>query len=172
MSDKTYKKSNNKNKHVIFDDNPSIQIDPHNNIPEVDKVQFPFRLRILNQKHLECGCCNEKMITRLSKFNNFYNVPMDQKFKELSIQSVEDIPNFFEEDFNGFLHVSYLKWYDIVQAIVIDKLRKLVGDDEIRKINSYYAKRYKKMNLPAISGGEKLYSKLTGFKFNEVKDIL
>lgn len=172
MLDKTYKKSNNKNNHVIFDDNPSIQIDPHNNIAEVDKVQFPFRLRILNQTHLSCSCCDEKMITKLSKFNNFYNVPMDQKFKEISIESVEDISNFFEEDFNGFLHVSYLKWYDIIQAIVIDKLRKLVGDDEIRKINSYYAKRYKKMNLPAISGGEKLYTKLTGFKFNEVKDIL
>jgi hypothetical protein len=166
MLDKDYKKSNKKHNHVIFDDNPITQIDPHNNVAKVEDVKFPFRMRILNQKHLKCNCCDEGMITKLSKYKDFYNSPMDEKFMELSIESVDDIKNFFDEKFNGFLHVSYLKWYDIIQAIIIDKLRREIGDDKLRKIHEYYVEAYKDMDLPPVSSGEKLYTKLTGFEFS------
>lgn len=169
MLDKNYKKSNKKNDHVIFDENPIMQIDPNNNVANVDDVTFPFRLRLLDQKHLKCNCCDGGMITKLSKFKNFYDTPVEEKFKEVSIESIDDIKNYFDEKFNGFLHVSYLKWYDIIQVIIIDKLRKEIGDSELRKIHSYYKKKYKGMDLPEISGGEKLYTKLTGFEFSEKK---
>lgn len=165
MLDKKYKKSNNKNKHVIFDDIPITQIDSHNNVPKVEDVKFPFRMRILNQKHFKCHCCDEEIITSLSKFKDAYNTPIEEKFSEIIIESVEDIKNFFDEKFNGFLHTGYLKWYDILQVIIIDKLRKEIGDNEIRKIHEYYIKAYSGLDLPMLSSGEKLYSELTGFKF-------
>ena len=78
---------------------------------------------------------------------------------------MDDVKNYFDEDFNGFLHTSYLKWYDIIQAIIIDKLRKEIGDEGIRNIHKYYESKYSDLDLPLISGGEKLYSELTGFDF-------
>ena len=59
-----------------------------------------------------------------------------------------------------------MKWYDIMQVYVIHRLRMEVGDDKIREIHKYFKSRHIKLNLPSISGGEKLYSELTGFKFD------
>lgn len=172
MLDKKYKKSNNKNKHVIFDDSPITQIDSHNNVPKIEDVKFPFRMRILNQKHFKCHCCDEEIITSLSKFKDTYNTPIEEKFSEIIIENVDDIKNFFNEKFNGFLHTGYLKWYDILQVIIIDKLRKEIGDDEVRRIHKYYIKAYDGLDLPALSSGEKLYTKLTGFDFSLEKESI
>ncbi len=163
MVDKKYKKSSEKHKNFIFEESPLVQMDSHNNVPSVDDVIFPLKFRLLNQKHFSCPCCNNDIITSLSTRN------LD--FKEISIESIEDIKNYFDYNFNGFLHVTYLKWYDVIQAIIIDKLRAIVGDDEIRKIHHYFLDKYPQLNLPILSGGEKLYTKLTGFKFTQGKNL-
>lgn len=170
--DKKYKKQSKRGDHVVFDNNPITQIDPHNNVASIDKVEFPFRLRVLNQSHLKCECCNNQVITSLSRFEDFYNTDEDDKFKIINIDSKDDVPKLFDEEFNGFLHVSYLKWYDIFQAMIIDKLKNEVGNDVIIKIHNYYKEKYLNLDLPLISGGEKLYSEISHFKFKEDSDEL
>ena len=104
------------------------------------------------------------MISKLSKINPIQNY--DQK----TIDSIDDIINFFEDEFNGFLHLTYFKWYDIFQVYIIDKLRKEVGDEKIREIHKYYGVLYPPKNLSTISRGESLYTKLTGFNFKSNKN--
>jgi hypothetical protein len=65
-----------------------------------------------------------------------------------------------------------LKWYDIIQAIIIHKLRNEIGDEEIRQIHKYFETKYTNLNLPLISGGEKLYSELTGFDFKSKTGLI
>ena len=170
--DEKYKKRSKKNKHVIFDNNPMIQIDGHNNVAPIKEVKFPFRLKVLNQDHLKCDCCDNEVITPLSKFEDFNNVDEEEKFKIISVDNKNDILKLFNENFNGFLHVTYLKWYDIIQAMIIDKLRNEIGDEKLLSIHKYYVGLYKNLNLPPISGGEKLYSELTDFKFKKINKVI
>lgn len=169
---KKYRKSSKKSKHVIFDVNPITQIDPHNNVAPITDVVFPFRLKVLNQNHIKCGCCDNEIITPLSKFDDFFRTTDDEKYRLITVSNKEEIKNLFNEEFNGFLHTSYLKWYDIFQTVIIDKLRKEVGDEGILSIHEYYIDRYKKIKLPIISSGEKLYSELTDFKFKKLNKII
>lgn len=162
--DKEYRKNSKSLKHLIFEDVPMLQIDSHNNVASVNDVKFPLRLKVLKQKHFKCSCCGEEMVSSLSTRN--------LEFDEISIKDIDDIKNHFDNNFNGFLHVTYLKWYDVMQAIIIDKLRSLVGDDEIRKIHRYFLEKYPSLNLPTLSGGEILYNKLTGFEFTKTSKIL
>lgn len=140
---KEYRKYSYKNKHVVFKRIPFGQLDQFNNVPNVDDVRFPFRGKLTSI----CKCCN-------------------QSFKKtIKINSRENIKEFLDIDFNGFLHLTYLKWYDIFQAFTIHKLRQLEGDDQIRKVYAYFKELNPKMNLPIKSGGEKLYEELTNFSF-------
>ena len=82
-----------------------------------------------------------------------------------------NITNFFDYNFEGFLHTSHNKWSDIFQAIIIDKLRKEIGDDGILKIHNYYKGINPTYTLPLKSSGEILYEELTGFSFNTPKNI-
>ena len=167
LYDKKYKKTSKKEKNFIFDDIPTTTMDVHNNVPNIDDVKFPFKLKIINDDHFKCSCCDEDIISPLSKKHKEPN-----QFYELVINDIDDIKNYFDYEFNGFFHTTYMKWYDIIQAIIIDKLRKEIGDDEIRKIHSYFKKEYPKKKLPIISGGERLYTKLTGFKFDNKNTII
>ena len=106
MVDGKYNKTSKKFKNFIFEESPLIQIDGYNNTASVDQVRFPLRFRLLNQKHFKCSCCNVPMISSLSTRN------LD--FIEISIENIDDIKNYFNYEFNGFLHVTYLKWYDIM----------------------------------------------------------
>ena len=112
-------------------------------MPSIDDVKFPFRGNLKTF----CDCC-------------------DQPFeKDITIESKEQVKEFFDEDFNGFLHSTYLKWYDIFQAYTIHHLRKLIGDSKLKQIHNYYKSIHPDLNLPIKSGGEKLYEELTNFSF-------
>jgi len=76
--------------------------------------------------------------------------------------------NLLEYNFEGFLHTTYMKWYDIMQAVTIHKLRQEIGDNKLRIVYKYFKNIYPKYDLPIKSGGEKLYEELTGFKFDKV----
>jgi hypothetical protein len=93
-------------------------------------------------------------------------------FYELIINDIDDIKNYFDHEFNGFFHTTYMKWYDIIQVIIIDKLRKEIGDDEIRRIHDYFRKHYPSRGLPTTSNGERLYTRLTGFKFHGTTSLI
>ena len=172
MLNSQYKKSNKKDDHVIFEHNPMMQIDPENNNADYTKISYPFRLSILNQKHFKCDCCDKSTITKLSKFKDFKKESDSDKFKKIIIKDADDVKNYFDENFNGFLHTSYTKWYDIIQAIIIDKLRNEIGDDGIRNIHRYYESKYSDLDLPLVSGGEKLYTELTGFDFKSKTGLI
>ena len=161
LYDKKYRKSSKKSKNFIFKDIPTTTMDFHNNTPNIEDVKFPFRLKVINDDHFKCSCCDDKIISPLSK-----NHEEPNDFYELVINDIDDIKNYFDHDFNGFFHTTYMKWYDIIQVIIIDKLRKEVGDDEIRNIHRYFKDQYVERKLPIISGGERLYTQLTGFKFS------
>lgn len=161
LYDKKYKKSSKKGKNFIFNDIPTTTMDFHNNTADIEDVKFPFRLKVNNDDHFKCECCGDEMISPLSK--NHEN-PND--FYELVINDIDDIKNYFDHEFNGFFHTTYMKWYDIIQVIIIDKLRKEVGDDQIRNIHRYFKEENPKRDLPIISNGERLYTQLTGFKFS------
>lgn len=131
--------------HTIFSGLPFSQKDPYNNVPSIDDVQFPFRGTLISN----CECCNKKHT------------------EDIIIESREDLVEFLEYDFKGFLHTTYLKWYDIFQAWTIHKLRNEIGDEGIRTVHNYFIKPYSRLKLPIKSGGEKLYEELTGFSFSK-----
>lgn len=138
-----YKKYSSKYKHTIFKKIPFTQIDLHNNVPSVNDVKFPFRGRLVSK----CKCCNKN---KSSKF---------------IIKDRESIKDFLDYNFDGFLHTTYLKWYDIFQAYTIHQLKKEVGATKVKKVYDYFKEKYSNSDLPLKSGGEKLYEELTGFSF-------
>ncbi len=162
--DKNYKKSSDKHRHVIFNDIPTIQVDKYNNVPNINDVKFPFKLHNIKGKHFNYG--GGEVITKLSKTKNYNKLTKKKKIDKITIKDRENILDFLNQEFNGFFHATYMKWYDIIQVYVIHKLRMEVGDDKIREIHKYFKLRHIKLSLPSISGGEKLYSELTGFQFD------
>ena len=141
---KKYRKYSGKYKHTVFKKLPFLQLDDHNNTPKINDMRFPFRGSIVTK----CKCCGK------------------QSSKELVIEDKEKILEFFDYDFDGFFHSTYLKWYDLIQAYTIHKLRLEIGDEQLRKVHNYFTKIYPDLNLPITSGGENLYEELTGFTFN------
>ena len=84
-----------------------------------------------------------------------------------TIDSMEDIIRCFNFDFYGLSHVTFYKESDIIQAIVIGYIVENFGPEIVREIYKYFKGiRGHSYNLPLKSGGEKLYQKLTGFKFD------
>lgn len=143
VESKQYRKYSKKLKHVVFKKLPLSQKDQHNNTVSIDNITFPLRYDIYHK----CKCCNTKTM------------------KLVEVHEYKDLLNFLEYDFEGFLHSTYHKWYDVMQAYTIHQLKKEIGDDQIRIIHKYFKEKYPNFNLPVKSGGEKLYEKLTGFSF-------
>jgi hypothetical protein len=80
---------------------------------------------------------------------------------------LEDLPNYFDFDFNGINHLSFYKWNDVFQALIIGQIVKMFGKEYVESVFQYYHKNYGSDTSP----GEKLYEKLSGFKFNKSKSI-
>ena len=84
-----------------------------------------------------------------------------------SIDSFDDIIKAFNFDFYGLSHLTFYKESDIMQAIVIGYIVENFGPEYVRSIYKYFKTiRGDSYNLPLKSGGEKLYQKITGFKFD------
>lgn len=138
-----YKKYSDINEHVLFKETPLSQKNTNNNVTKVEDVEFPLSYDV----NFFCRCCDSS------------------NTKKLTIEDREDIKRVLDYEFEGFLHSTYMKWYDVIQAITIHHLRDNIGDEQLRKVHKYFARIYPKMNLPVKSGGEKLYEELTGFSF-------
>jgi hypothetical protein len=89
------------------------------------------------------------------------------------INTTEDIVKLFDFNFYGLSHLSFYKWSEIFQAIVIGYIIKNFGEEYVRNIYEYYKTIYPSLyNLPPLSKGEILYQKLTGFKFERIKGLI
>jgi hypothetical protein len=99
-------------------------------------------------------------------FNSlFLNDRHHYETKEIIIKNEDDLIKLFDFDFFGIQHLTYNKWSKIFQCICIGYLHKNFGEDWLRSVHEYYKLVYPKYNLDILSDGEKLYEKLTGFKF-------
>lgn len=139
-----YRIQSSDNNHVLFKETPFSRINNENPAsPIIDDIAFPYDFKIIDR----CDYCNsggDKLISFKDKL---------------------DIVNFFDYNFEGFLHTTFHKWYDVFQIIIMDRLRKEIGDDDFLKIHNYYKKIYPSLKLPVKSSAEILYEELTGFKF-------
>jgi len=84
------------------------------------------------------------------------------------IKSTEDIINYFNFNFYGVAHLTYYKWNKLFQALIIGQIVNMFGVEYIESIFNYY---YKNFNL-GTSHGEKLYEKITGYKFKKHKGMI
>jgi hypothetical protein len=150
MLSENYKMYSSDNEHLLYKKWPFRKLNNYQaETTSINSINFPYDWEIINR----CDHCNMG------------------KAKKISIKDKLDIVNLFDYNFEGFLHVTYHKWSDMFQAIIIDKLRKEIGDDGILKIHNYYKGIYPTYKLPIKSDGEKLYEELTGFKFDKPKNM-
>ena len=147
--DKDYRKASFKHKHLIFKDVPTLLIGEQNYTPNIDNVEWPL---IFKTRNVINDCCG------LSPYKN-----IKQKIK---INSLDEFKHYLEKDFGGFMHATYMKWYDWMQAYIIHNIRTRVGDQPLLDIHKYFKKIYPGYGLDQKSGGEKLYEKLTKFSFD------
>jgi effector-binding domain-containing protein len=85
--------------------------------------------------------------------------------REVILENEEDIIKLFDFDFFGVHHLSFRKWSKVLQCICIGYIHKNYGEHWIRQVHDYYKHVYPSYGLETLSEGEKLYEKLTGFKF-------
>lgn len=109
------------------------------------------------------------------KIDNLYYMKTDQDIyvsghtgKLIQIKSMEDLTNYFDFDFNGINHLSFYKWNEVFQALIIGQIVKMFGKEYVESVFQYYYKNYGSDTSP----GEKLYERLTGFEFKKQKTIL
>ena len=150
--DEDYRKASFKHKHLIFKDVPTLLIGEQNYTPSIDDVEWPLIFKTLSLPDEKYDCCG------FSLYKNIKN--------KIEIESLEEYKNYLEEDFGGFMHATYMKWYDWMQAYIIHNIRTRVGDQPLIDIHKYYKEIYPSLELPVKSGGEKLYEKLTKFSFD------
>ena len=147
--DKGYRKASSKHKHLIFKDVPTLLIGEQNYTPNIDDVEWPLVFKTRNVLNDYRG---------FSPYKNIKN--------KIKIKSLEEYKDYLEEDFGGFMHATYMKWYDWMQAYIIHNIRTRVGDQPLLDIHKYFKKIYPGYGLDQKSGGEKLYEKLTKFSFD------
>ena len=85
--------------------------------------------------------------------------------REIVVNTEQDLVKLFDFDFFGVQHLTYRKWDEILQCICIGYIHKNYGEEWIRKIHNYYKSVYPSFGINTLSDGEKLYERVTGFKF-------
>jgi hypothetical protein len=89
------------------------------------------------------------------------------------VGSMEDIIKLFDFDFYGLSHLTFYKWSEFFQAIVIGYIVKNFGEEYVRSVYEYYKTIYPVVySFPRLSKGETLYQDLTGFKFEKIKSLV
>ena len=126
-----------KKRSTLFSGTPWGIPDIDNCVADVKDIKWP--LKIQYEKMCECG--------------------RGHKIKE-EYKNLEDLKRFAEDDFGGFFHTSFSKWYDYVQANIIHQTIERFGEEYVLNVHNYFKDIYKELKLPPISLGEKLYMKL------------
>ena len=149
--DEDYCQASYKHKHLIFKDVPTLLIGEENYTPSIDDVKWPLVFKTRNVIDERYDCCG------FSPYKNIKN--------KIKINSLDEFKDYLEKDFGGFMHATYMKWYDWMQAYIIHNIRTRVGDQPLLDIHKYFREIYPHYDLPTKSGGEKLYERLTNFSF-------
>jgi hypothetical protein len=130
----------------------------------LDDLKFPFTMIHNSHKDAEIDetiRVNGVLYTRSKEYHEHYG-------RITKVNSMRDITELFDFDFYGLSHLTFYKWSEIFQVIVIGYIVKNFGEEYVRNIYEYYKKVYPIVyNLPRLSKGEKLYEDLTGFKFEK-----
>lgn len=138
-------------RHTVFNNEPfnhdySKNIEPR----AIEDWKFPYDIKISSL----CNHCR-----------THHNVVK-------TVESKEQIKQLIDYDFGGYWHITYYKYSDAYQAVVIGKLLKELGDINIRIIHDLYTEWYKYTDQPQISSGELFFEELTGNKiFSNGKSI-
>ena len=100
-------------------------------------------------------------------------MPSKSKIKrEFIIPDEESILDFFNFNFYGITHLTSYAYSSIFQAIIIGQIAKLFGEEWLYKLHNIHLKFYPISNADnRLSDGEKLYEKITGFKFTKTDVI-
>jgi len=134
-----------------------------------DQLKFPFTM--IHNSHLDSEIdetirVNGVLYTRAKEYHEHYG-------RTSKINSIDEIKELFDFNFYGLSHLTFYKWSEIFQAIVIGYIVKNFGDEYVRSIYEYYKKIYPEgYNMNQLSKGEKLYQDLTGFRFEKTTGLL
>ena len=156
-----YRKDLQNGKTFLLKDVPmSVDADFNSHL---DLLSYPFT--ILHNSHLDNSI--EEFILKegvtYKRFTEYHN----HIGRTTKINSREELINLFNFDFYGISHLTFYKWTEIFQAIVIGYIINNFGEEYVRRIYEYYKIIYPSTyNLPRLSKGEILYQELTGFKFD------
>lgn len=110
--------------------------------PSIKETKFPFKFRIYSK----CKCCKTKGLVKHK------------------VTSPENISEYFGYKFNGFTHFSFMQWYQIWQALIINEIVEEFGIEYVMSIHNLFRKLYPSYKLPIVSEGELLYEKIKGEK--------
>lgn len=154
-------------KTFLLKDTP-ISVDANFN-SHLDLLSYPFT--ILHNSHLDDGI--EEFLLKdgvtYKRFTEYHN----HVGRTTRIDSKKELINLFDFNFYGISHLTFYKWTEIFQAIVIGYIVNNFGEEYVRSIYEYYKIIYPSTyNLPRLSKGEILYQDLTGFKFDRNVGII
>jgi hypothetical protein len=135
----------------------------------LDDIEFPFTMIHNSHKDSEIDetiRINDVLYSRKMEYHEHYG-------RITRINEIEDIIKLFDFNFYGLSHLTFYKWSEIFQAIVIGYIVKNFGEEYVRSIYEYYKAVYPNVyNFPELSKGEKLYQRLTGFRFNKISWVI
>jgi hypothetical protein len=135
----------------------------------LDNLEFPFTMIHNSHKDIEIDetiRVNGVLYSRDMEYHEHYG-------RTTKVNSIDDLVNLFDFDFYGLSHLTFYKWSEIFQAIVIGYIIKNFGEEYVRNIHEYYKTIYPSLyNLPVLSKGETLYQDLTGFRFNRIQGLV
>lgn len=96
---------------------------------------------------------------------NTYPYFNQKKSVKHTFEKPEDIANLFGNHFGGYIHFSYLQWYQILQPYVLNEIVTNFGENYVLSAHKYFKEKYEESDLPTKSEGEKLFEQLTNFSF-------
>jgi hypothetical protein len=135
----------------------------------LDDLKFPFTMIHNSHKDVEIDetiHINGVLYSRTNEYHEHYG-------RTTKVNSMEDIIKLFDFDFYGLSHLTFYKWSEFFQAIVIGYIVKNFGEEYVRSVYEYYKTIYPVVySFPILSKGEKLYQNLTGFKFERIKSLV
>jgi hypothetical protein len=135
----------------------------------LDDLKFPFTMIHNSHKDVEIDetiHINGVLYSRTPEYHEHYG-------RTTKVNSMEDIIKLFDFDFYGLSHLTFYKWSEFFQAIVIGYIVKNFGEEYVRSVYEYYKTIYPVVySFPRLSKGETLYQDLTGFKFEKIKSLV
>lgn len=127
--------------------------------------KVPLTLSVKQQERAKASIAATQFPFSFDTYNTYPHFNQ-KKVSTHTLEKPEDISKLFGNHFGGYIHLSYLQWYQILQPYIINEIVTNFGEKYIRSVHNYFKKEYHGGVLPTKSEGEKLYEDLTGFSFD------